>query len=630
MSEFENELSLRTTTTTVMFADVADSTRLVQRDERGAVERMRRLLITGAGAVVPQVGGRVIQRTGDGLLLEFPDPSKAAKCAFKLHELAAAQSAGLSELDRIYLRIGIHSAEVLRDEAALYGHGVNFTARIASLARPGETLVSAAARDHLVQDLDGSLEDTCGEDFYQRVKRTVDRIGEWSTPILEDMGQHYAKYIDHPFRLFRLREEAPAGAPGDLIPVTPLTPRLAILPFEPYVGVDSALNVGDVVTDQLIATLSRSPSITVISGLSTQAVRGRGLSIETSATRLGANYVLSGRFYTDGDKVHFLSELVCVDSKDVLWTERVSGSVHETLIPDSDLIMRIAKGVAEALFQTEGRGSHTKPLPSLSSHTLYLTAVSLMHRFSRANFDRSREMLDTLHERTPRHPWPLAWLARWHMLSVLQGWSNDLPHDRAQAMAYAERALNLDPGSPLALTMLGCAWRSVRKDLDQAQLFFDKALALNPSEGLAWLFKGTIHGLQGEGEAAIEATDHALALSPLDPMRAYYESLSATAAAGGGQYDRAIELARCSLTTNATHASSYRILAISLAMQERWPEARETIRKLLWLAPQSSVQDFLERAGRRSRNNEVFAEALIKAGLPEKRGAGSSSDRFFQ
>ena len=625
MSEFENELSLRTATTTVMFADVVDSTRLVQRDERGAVERMRRLLITGAGAVVPEAGGRVIQRTGDGLLLEFPDPSKAAKCAFKLHELAATQSAGLGEQDRLYLRIGIHSAQVLRDEAALYGHGVNFTARIASLARPGETLVSAAARDHLVQDLDGSLEDTCGEDFYQRVRRKGDGDGESSPPFLEDIGQQYAKHIPDPFRLFRLREQR--SVPGDIIPATPLTPRLAVLPFEPYVGVDPALNVGDVVTDQLIATLSRSPSITVISGLSTQALRGRGLSIETSATKLGADYVLSGRFYADGDNVHFLTELVCVDSKDVLWTERVSGTVHEALIPDSDLIMRIAKGVAEALFQTEGRGSHTKPLPSLSSHTLYLTAVSLMHRFSKANFDRSREMLDALHERTPRHPWPLAWLARWHMLSVLQGWSKDPSHDRVQAMAYAERALNLDPGSSLALTMLGCAWRSVRKDLDQAQLFFDKALALNPSEGLAWLFKGTIHGLQGEGEAAIDAINQALALSPLDPMRAYYESLSATAAAGGGQYDRAIELARRSLMTNATHASSYRILAIALAMQERWPEARETIGKLLWLEPQSSVQDFLERAGRRSRNNEVFAEALIKAGLPEKRGAGSSSGR---
>ena len=585
-----DQLGLRATTATVMFADVVESVRLIQQDERGAVERIRRLLISGASAIVPRQGGRVIQRTGDGLMMAFPDAVSAARCSFELHALAAKHSEGVPAAGKLFLRIGFHSADILSDESSLYGHGVNVTARIAALARPGETLVSPTARDQLTQDLDGSL---------------------------EDLGLCYVKHVAEPLRLFRLQAEGQSTASTLETTTLPLTPRLAILPFERYQSKDRSLNVGDVISDQLIVAMSRSTGITVISRLSCHALRGRSLSTETAAQKLGADYVLSGRFYGGEENLHFLPELVHAPSMEVLWAEPMSGSVQEVLSPDSDLVLRASKSVADALFQKELQGSHAKALPSLASHTLYLSAISSMHRFSEAIFHRAREILEALQERAPRHPAPLAWLSRWHMLRIVQGWSLNSMDDGTKALAFANRALDLDPESSLALTMLGSVCRSVKHDLDAAQGYFDQALCINPNEPLAWLFKGTIHGLQGETHAALDATDRALALSPLDPLRAYYESLSASAATASGQYDRGIILARRALTANMMHASSYRTLAIALAMQDRWDEARETVSKLLIIEPRSSIQDF--RTGSRSPYNEAFAAALLKAGMPAAR-----------
>src|SRR5438105_2599463 len=100
-------------TATVMFADIAEYVRLVEQDERGVIERSRRLLSRDATAVVRKHRGRVIRLIGDGLLLKFADARSAARCASDLHVLAAKESDAFPERERIWLCIGIHCAEIL-------------------------------------------------------------------------------------------------------------------------------------------------------------------------------------------------------------------------------------------------------------------------------------------------------------------------------------------------------------------------------------------------------------------------------------------------------------------------------------------------------------------------------------
>ena len=73
------------------------------------------------------------------------------------------------------------------------------------------------------------------------------------------------------------------------------------------------------------------------------------------------------------------------------------------------------------------------------------------------------------------------------------------------------------------------------KQLDIGQERYEQALSINPNESLAWLLKGTLHAFKGEGEQAVYGTEHALRLSPLDPLRYFYDSLAATAALSAGR-----------------------------------------------------------------------------------------------
>ena len=176
----------------------------------------------------------------------------------------------------------------------------------------------------------------------------------------------------------------------------------------------------------------------------------------------------------------------------------------------------------------------------------------------------------------------------------------------------------MDSQSALAIAVTGQVHGYLRLDLSTAEQMYHQALEINPNEPLAWLWLGMSRAFRGVGEEAVQATEHALKLSPLDPLRYYYQSLAASAAACSGQYERAIELAHASIRINRTHASTYRALAIAQVLSGNVDAARATVSQLQILDPQFSVSRFIERfpaANEAPAHMHRLAEALRAAGL---------------
>ena len=146
-----------------------------------------------------------------------------------------------------------------------------------------------------------------------------------------------------------------------------------------------------------------------------------------------------------------------------------------------------------------------------------------MHRLSLPDFEEAHLLLQTLIDRGVRHPLPVAWLGNWHVLRVQQGWSEDPQRDTYLASECTKRALDIDPDNSLALAVNGFVHVNLLKKFDVAEDSYERALAANPSNAFAWLLKGTLHAFKSEGEQAVEHTERALALSPLDPHRYFYE-----------------------------------------------------------------------------------------------------------
>jgi len=114
-------------------------------------------------AIVASHRGRVVKRTGDGVLAVFETPTEAI-------EACAAMRPALDRFD-LQIRAGIHTGEVeIADDGDLHGVAVHIAARIAGEAAAGEILVSAA----LV-----SL--TAGTDIFfgDATTRHLAGIGDW-------------------------------------------------------------------------------------------------------------------------------------------------------------------------------------------------------------------------------------------------------------------------------------------------------------------------------------------------------------------------------------------------------------------------------------------------------------------
>jgi class 3 adenylate cyclase len=125
--------------TTVLFTDLVDSTgKLVELGDR-AWSRLLRDHHACFRSGLARFGGREVDAAGDGFLAAFEVPTLAVAFACAFHHDVV--DLGLQ------VRTGVHTGECELEDGRLRGVAVHLGARLASVADPGEVLVSATVRD---------------------------------------------------------------------------------------------------------------------------------------------------------------------------------------------------------------------------------------------------------------------------------------------------------------------------------------------------------------------------------------------------------------------------------------------------------------------------------------------------
>ena len=569
------------------------------RANGSAVSRWQAVVDDVAANILPLHGGRLLKNLERGVLLGFPRVPQAAKAAFDIQRLCDGANAGQPAERRLLLRMGMQVGELIADEQDVFGGDVNLASRLTTLAGPGEIVVSAEVRDQLTPVLDADI---------------------------EDLGECFLKPSNRPVRAYRVGPPGPrpviepAGTAGELLPT------IAVIPFTSRSGEPQHQILGEVLADEIISALSRASEMNIISRLSTTSFRGREAALPEIGALLHANYVLSGAYHVLDTKFTLKAELAETKSGRVVWMDDAKGDVRSLLSGRDHVIDRLVARVSAAVTSREVQKAVSQPLPTLESYTLLMGAIALMHRLSRQDFDRARQLLETLTERAPRRAIPHAWLAKWHVLRVWQGWggppkdrwAGDLKEDAQLALDCTKRALDSDPGCSLALAIDGFVHTNLLKQLDVALQRYDLAITVNPNDSLAYLLKGTLHAFRGEGKEAMRDSQRALRLSPLDPHRYFYDSLASTAALGAGKYERAIELAQRSLRSNRMHTSTLRAMAIAQWLSGKHDDAKNTVAELMKIEPTLSVDNYLRRHPAADyETGKMWAEALGNAGVPK-------------
>ena len=167
---------------TVMFSDIVSSTeQAAQIGDR----RWRELLDRHDDLIREELsdhGGREVKMTGDGFLALFDGPARAIRCAVAIQRALQAEG--------IEVRIGLHSGEVELRGSDVGGIAVHLGSRVASMAAPGEVVVSSTVRDLVA----GS-----GIRF-------------------DDRGEHELKGVPERWHLYAVTAPSPDDGPGPMAP----------------------------------------------------------------------------------------------------------------------------------------------------------------------------------------------------------------------------------------------------------------------------------------------------------------------------------------------------------------------------------------------------------------------------
>jgi TolB-like protein/Tfp pilus assembly protein PilF len=524
------------------------------------------------------------------MLLEFMEAQAAVSAAFAIRHASKRLNFGLPPERHMLLRIGIEISDVIIESRDVYGHGVNLANRLASLAGPDEIVISARVRDRITPALDADV---------------------------EDLGECYVKHVERPVHAYRIGPPGPRPVIAPGFSSAELRPTLAVIPFAMRTQGSEHHVLGEVLAEEMIRELSQSPDLNVISRLSTTAFRGRPVTLAEIRAHLNAEYVLSGAYRVDGQHVRLDAELAEVETGRIVWARRFTDQIAGILGGEQELIGQVVADVGTAVIARELQRARSRPLPTLKSYTLMMTAVTSMHSTSRHDFEQSRNLLQTLINRATRQAIPNALLAHWYVLRLQQGWSDDQNGDSYRALECTKRALDTDPRCSLALAIEGAVHTNLLKRLDVAEERYDLALAANPSDALALSLKGALHAFTDEGAKAVQCTNRALRLSPLDPRRYYYASLAASAHLTAGQFQTALELAQRSLRENRSHTSTLRVMAVAqwrLGLRE---ESRKTVQRLLELEPDLTIDRYLKRTPSAPyKIGKEIAGVLQEAGVP--------------
>lgn len=397
-----------------------------------------------------------------------------------------------------------------------------------------------------------------------------------------------------------------------------ILPLVAVLPFRAVGGELTDVTVGDWLAEEMSRSLSRSRLLSVISHLSCRELAQQGLiDIRQVRERLQPDYCVVGSLRRSLAELVLDADFIDVRTGRILWTRQFSAMAATFLEESQHGIAALVQAVGAAIADEALKHVASRTVSEVEDHRLLVAGVRLMSRSTLRDLARSRELLEEAARRAPYAPEVHAWLGKWYMLCVFNGWSSDIARDSKLGVDCTARALDCSPENVLALTIDGLAQCNLIRRLDIAQQRFDAALSINPNESLSLLVRGTLHAFRDDPGPAVRETEKARQLSPIDPFLYYYQALGAAAYLSAGRYCEALELAESSLAINDRHTSSARAKIFALHGLDRGDELRAAGQQLVAANPHFTVAGYLKsHPGGGFGFGRKAAEAFRAAGIP--------------
>ncbi|MBR1229992.1 MULTISPECIES: adenylate/guanylate cyclase domain-containing protein [unclassified Bradyrhizobium] len=611
----------------VMLADVVSYSRMMSRSEDETHARFSTYVSELIAPTVKKHGGRLVRSMGDGLLVEFWSAVDAVRCALDIQRGLAERQSG--DAEKMQLRIGINTGDVLVDHRDIYGNSVNIAARLEALALPGTVCVSQSIYDQTraqpefffayrgarnVKNIPYPIH--AYQVAYERIHETFATllVANWVKLIATISIVALAVASVASFLVFREQNQA-AGR----------TNTIVVLPFKNVDGNTADEYLADAITDDLTTELSRLRRAWVIASGTAFAYKGKSTDPRQIGRELKVRYALEGSVRRAGPMVQVNAQLIDTRSGTNLWANRFERETGSLLDLQDSMLLRIAASLNDEMVQQGVRhevgtlAADGNPLDermkAMAANTGYPTPQKSLE---------TRQHAEAGLKADPDNARLWGLLANVLSSDVLNSWNGAGKPEVDRAEDAANRAIKLDPNTTLAHYALGFVNR-LRGNHKASLDSFNEAIRLNPNLAKAYAQAANEMVFVGKPAEAIPLSEQAAQLSPKDPSFGVFRWVKGRAYFVVGDYARAIEALEESVNVRPNLWFSQAWLIAAYALTNRDADAKkalETFRKTSFSKQKYDLNKITEYYKDDQYQTETLLEAtasllegLRKAGL---------------
>jgi serine/threonine protein kinase/Tfp pilus assembly protein PilF len=344
---------------------------------------------------------------------------------------------------------------------------------------------------------------------------------------------------------------------------------LAVLPFRNLNGSSAEDFLADGMTNALINDLTQVASFRVISSNSSMQYRGTNKALPQIARELNVHAIVQGTVLRSGDRVQVDARLVDAANEQKLWGGSYDRASQDILKLQSELAKAVALEVAGNLTPRErARLAASAQTVNPQAYEAFLKADYFYNQEDDEGFARAEQYYKKAIELDRTFAAAYTGLAQNY---AYQAYTNRLPTTvYVQAEALLAKALELDPNSVLAHTLLGMIKLQVHCDRAGGEAELKRALELNPGDISALDYHSYYLLEVGRADQAIAEKIRVLQSDPVSYGTSSQLGMYYTRA---GRNDEAIQQLHQALELDPSFPPTLMRLATAYANKQRYEEA---------------------------------------------------------
>lgn len=372
---------------------------------------------------------------------------------------------------------------------------------------------------------------------------------------------------------------------------------LAILPFENLSGDPAQDYLADGMTDEVIAIVSRSSGLRVISRTSVMPYRKMQRSLPEIARELGVDAILQGSARRDGSRIHATAQLISVNTGKQVWAESYDRNSKDI----GSLQNELAQAVVEQTGVTVLAASSPRKSVSPEAYDAYMLGK---YYAASGKSEKARECFRTAIELQPDYAAPWSGLSRYYGgIGVVGRVRSD--EVRSLQEATARKALELDDSLPEAHNDMAALYYFFKWDWPRADRESARAIELNPSYAEGHHIRGYVLQTLNHPEEALREQKLAMALDPLPRP-----DVMVVAFIQARQFDAAVKDAQLRVEAQPESANRHGALAAALWFKGMEKEAAEELETSLRLNGDKDSALMVHRAFARGGYRAVLESQL--------------------